>query len=373
MNKKYEVGLVTYHKALSYGACLQAYATAYVIENKLNCYVEFIDYENEFESRQKGWKFLFQGSFKEIIMTLIKRILFKNEKYKKRAFNQFLKYQKLSNIHSSQIQDLNNLSYDILVVGSDQVWNPKISNGIDDVFLLNFGITKKRISYSSSMGGYILSSQDQDYFKEALSYFDYISVREEHTRRQLDSLIDKNIKLLLDPTLLISGNEWRKIVSSENIEYQFEKNKYILAFTIGEIGEETINAYSHFSKKLGLPIYRIMLNTYKPQGIDKVIPGATPYEFIYLIDNAKFVITNSFHGTAFSINLNTPFVQIPVKNNNQRMSELLNLVGLSQQTLNDSNFDNIEMNIDFTQANAILETKRNNDLKWLMEVFNDKK
>ncbi len=369
MHKKYKVGIVTYHKALSYGACLQAFATSYVITNKMNCIAEFIDYENKFESRQKGWGFLIKGSPKEVVMTLVKRILFKNEKCKKRAFLDFLKYQELSSVHTNVIDDLNYLKYDILVVGSDQVWNPKISNGIDDVFLLDFGKTSKKISYSSSMGGYILNEDEKRHFKNKLSHFDYISVREKHTKNQISSLVNKNIRILLDPTLLISGHEWRQIVSQHTIHYKFEKNKYILAFTIGEIGEEIINAYNYFSKKLGLPIYRIMLNTYKPEGIDKVISGATPYEFIDLIDNARFVITNSFHGTAFSINLNTSFVQIPVKNNNQRMSELLNFVGLKEQSLIENDFSNIRFEIDFDEVNKKLDKKRNDDLNWLMEVF----
>lgn len=369
MHKKYKVGIVTYHKALSYGACLQAFATFYVITNKMNCYAEFIDYENKFESRQKGWNFLIKGSPKEIIMTIIKRILFKNEKCKKRAFLEFLKYQELSSVHTNFIEDLNCLKYDILVVGSDQVWNPKISNGIDDVFLLDFGKTSKKVSYSSSMGGYVLNKDDKRHFKSKLNHFDYISVREKHTEKQISSLVNKDIRILLDPTLLISGHEWRQIANQHIIHYKFKKNKYILAFTIGEIGEEIVTAYNYFSKKLGLPIYRIMLNTYKPKGISKVISGATPYEFIDLIDNARFVITNSFHGTAFSINLNTPFVQIPVKNNNQRMSELLNFVGLKNQSLMKKNFSNIRTEIDFEEINKKLDDKRSSDLNWLMGVF----
>ena len=368
MRKKNTVGLVTYHKALSYGACLQAYATAYVIENKLDCEVEFIDYENTYESRQKNWGFLKDGSFKEIVMTLAKRFIFKNEKCKNRAFEDFLKYQHLSSIHTTNINDLNSLDYDILVVGSDQVWNSNISNELDGVFLLDFAQPRKRISFASSMGGYTFNQSEKNYFQKCISQFNHISVREEYTRQQVQELTNKDIRILLDPTLLISGDSWRKMLEQQRIYYKYPKNSYILAFTIGVIDENVIKSYAYYSKKLKSPIYRIMLNTHKPHGIDKVISGATPYEFIELIDNAKFVITNSFHGTAFCINMNTPFVQIPVKNNNQRMSELLNFVGLSQQALT-NDFDSISTEVDFSKSNEILSLKREDDLKWLEEVF----
>lgn len=208
------------------------------------------------------------------------------------------------------------------------------------------------------MGGYIISKQEKNVFRELLSKYDYISVREKFTKDQIEGIVDKNIYTILDPTLLIDATEWREIVvdNKKYIKYKFIPKSYILAFTIGSNHTNESELFKRYSYKYKLPVYKIMLNTFKPKGIDKVIPGANPYEFIDLIDNAAFVITNSFHGTAFSLNLNTPFVQIPVEGNNQRMQELLELVKWDE-TMN------------FENTNKIIKQKREDDIKWLKNAL----
>lgn len=207
-------------------------------------------------------------------------------------------------------------------------------------------------------GGYIISKQEKNVFRELLSKYDYISVREKFTKNQIEGIVDKNIYTILDPTLLIDATEWREIVvdNKKYIKYKFIPKSYILAFTIGSNHTNESELFKRYSEKYKLPVYKIMLNTFKPKGIDKVIPGANPYEFIDLIDNAAFVITNSFHGTAFSLNLNTPFVQIPVEGNNQRMQELLELVKWDE-TMN------------FENTNKIIKQKREDDIKWLKNAL----
>ena len=205
---------------------------------------------------------------------------------------------------------------------------------------------------------YIISKQEKNVFRELLSKYDYISVREKFTKNQIEGIVDKNIYTILDPTLLIDATEWREIVvdNKKYIKYKFIPKSYILAFTIGSNHTNESELFKRYSEKYKLPVYKIMLNTFKPKGIDKVIPGANPYEFIDLIDNAAFVITNSFHGTAFSLNLNTPFVQIPVEGNNQRMQELLELVKWDE-TMN------------FENTNKIIKQKREDDIKWLKNAL----
>lgn len=313
--------------------------------------VYLIDYVNEYEARQKSWQFIFKGTIKEIAATMIKRVLFRNEFYKKRAFNEFICNEKVIPFDSVD-------KCSVLISGSDQIWNGKISNGIDRHFLLDFGNAIRKISIASSMGGYIISKQEKNVFRELLSKYDYISVREKFTKNQIEGIVDKNIYTILDPTLLIDATEWREIVvdNKKYIKYKFIPKSYILAFTIGSNHTNESELFKRYSEKYKLPVYKIMLNTFKPKGIDKVIPGANPYEFIDLIDNAAFVITNSFHGTAFSLNLNTPFVQIPVEGNNQRMQELLELVKWDE-TMN------------FENTNKIIKQKREDDIKWLKNAL----
>lgn len=223
------VGIITYHKSLSYGACLQAIATQECVRKLMNSdEVYLIDYVNEYEARQKSWQFIFKGTIKEIAATMIKRVLFRNEFYKKRAFNEFICNEKVIPFDSVD-------KCSVLISGSDQIWNGKISNGIDRHFLLDFGNAIRKISIASSMGGYIISKQEKNVFRELLSKYDYISVREKFTKNQIEGIVDKNIYTILDPTLLIDATEWREIVvdNKKYIKYKFIPKSYILAFTIG--------------------------------------------------------------------------------------------------------------------------------------------
>lgn len=211
------VGIITYHKSLSYGACLQAIATQECVRKLMNSdEVYLIDYVNEYEARQKSWQFIFKGTIKEIAATMIKRVLFRNEFYKKRAFNEFICNEKVIPFDSVD-------KCSVLISGSDQIWNGKISNGIDRHFLLDFGNAIRKISIASSMGGYIISKQEKNVFRELLSKYDYISVREKFTKNQIEGIVDKNIYTILDPTLLIDATEWREIVvdNKKYIKYKF--------------------------------------------------------------------------------------------------------------------------------------------------------
>lgn len=172
--------------------CLQAIATQECVRKLMNSdEVYLIDYVNEYEARQKSWQFIFKGTIKEIAATMIKRVLFRNEFYKKRAFNEFICNEKVIPFDSVD-------KCSVLISGSDQIWNGKISHGIDRHFLLDFGNAIRKISIASSMGGYIISKQEKNVFRELLSKYDYISVREKFTKNQIEGIVDKNIYTILD-------------------------------------------------------------------------------------------------------------------------------------------------------------------------------
>lgn len=359
------IKLVTYHNALSYGACLQAYATVKVLE-KTGGRVEVIDFENLYEARQKEAGFLKYGSAKEIIATLVKRIFFKNEKCKKRAFGEFKKRYILTPKKYHTVAEMKDLSADVFVVGSDQVWNPEISGALEPAFFLDFGTANKRISLSSSMGSYCFNREEQAYVKTKLEAFTAISVRENHAKQQVaDAGIDKDVRVTLDPTLLIDANAWREFYQKKQ-SYAESDKKYILAFVIGyHKQEEVAEIFKYYSDKLGLPVWRIMLNTLKTKNVNKVIAGATPEEFVELIDHAAFVITDSFHGTAFSINMQTPFALL-TNTNPARMVELLNKCNMSDRMIKEGYYPPVD-GCDFKDAQQYLLSKRNEDIVWVKE------
>jgi hypothetical protein len=358
-----DVKLITFHKSLSYGGCLQAYATVRILES-LGCDVTVIDFENPYEARNRNGELKIYGTYKERFISLIKEIFFKNQSMKEKAFGAFTQiYPNMTTKHYNNVSEMDDIFADVLVVGSDQVWNGKITNNIEPAFFLNFGSAKKRISFSSSMGSYQLSIREKEQVKGMLKNFTSISTREEFARKQIQTLTSKEVKILLDPTLLIDKDSWIK--DSANMENGYVKGSYILAFVINEHKENIAEIFKKYKRKLGLPIYRIRLNTYRSRGEDRVIAGPTPLEFIRLISNAYFVITDSFHGTAFSINLNVPFAFIRVENNNDRMQELLKHCSLEDRTIRKDYIP--ETTCDFTTANSYLEEQRRDNIEWLRE------
>ena len=175
--KSEKIGIVTIHTDFNYGAVLQAIATQKIFE--INGYdAEIIDYRNKFIDQQSKIMYKQDNKIKGYLITLIRNTIFGRYHYYKKAIKDLDLYRKKSFKRYYTISDLNNTNYDILVAGSDQLWNPVISNGIDPVFLLDFGKPKKRISIATSMGSYRLKENDLNVFKDSLKKFSSISVRE---------------------------------------------------------------------------------------------------------------------------------------------------------------------------------------------------
>lgn len=356
-----EILLITYHNALSYGACLQTIATVKVLEQYGHC-VTVIDFQNEYEARQKKLSFFKYGSAKEIVTSCVKRIFFHYDKYKKRAFEDVIKHYKMTEQKYSSIEEMHSLRAEIFVVGSDQVWNSKISGILEKAFLLDFGIAQKRISFSSSMGNYVFTEEEKEYVSKRLNEFTTIGVRENYTKNQIETLTNKEIHVMLDPTLMTTNSEWKNFYKKNNMKIKEEK--YILAFVICNHKEDISEIYKYYKTEMKLPVLKIMLNTYKNKGVDKVIAGPTVEEYIQLIDNAELVITDSFHGLAFSINMETPFVLVPVENGSVRMFELLKNTQLESRIYKKNYYPDFRT-IDFRRSREYLDKKRIEDSEWI--------
>lgn len=355
------IKLITYHDAWSYGACLQTIATTKVLES-LGHAVEVINYHNPYESRYRNGNLLRYTSLREFLKIIIKKFFFQSSKYSERAFGNVGKDYILLTKRYDNLNDLLTLRADVLAVGSDQVWNPSISNGIDPAFFLDFGKAERRISIASSMGDHVFSEREKKYVYERLKSFSSISVREQYAKDQIKTLTNKTIKILLDPTLLVSNEFWRNHFA-KCYPKQLPKEGYILVFVLSEHFELSHILYE-YKKKMNLPVYRIMINTYRTKGVDHVIPGPSLEEFVDLIDRATLVITDSFHGTAFSINMRTPFIFLLRKDNNARMIELLQQTGLESRVFSMEKPPE-PMECNFKIAEDFLQCKRKEDINWL--------
>ncbi len=323
-----KIGLVTFHRSNSYGACLQAFATIEFLKD--NGYdAEIIDYTNSYEQRFQKLFYSEDGSLSGYVKSLIKDIFLRKRHYSRMAFGQWEKIYPLSKQRYHSKEELRNVSYDALIVGSDQVWNREITKESDDVFLLQFGKTEKRISVASSMGSSILNEEEKVLFKNALETFTSISIREEQGKKQLKPLTDKPIKVLMDPTFFLTGTEWFTKLGSKS-QYKDKKEKYILTFFVAPNNtyKEKVQGYADL---LNLPVWSIQSTKIKRVNSARCILGATIDDFIALISNAELVITDSFHGAALSLNLGKNFVSIKNVGNPIRVVALLNELGISER------------------------------------------
>lgn len=358
--------IITYHNSYSYGACLQAYASQAVLE-KLGYKVQFVDYHNPHEDDSLGksaWSLLAKGNVKGAMSTGLRNIL-GYRRYTLKAFAAYHKTVPKTVKCSRSLGDFQDLASGLLVVGSDQMWNAAISGGLDPAFMLDFGQAEKRISLATSMGSYVFTDADKKLARRCLSRFDAISVRERHAKEQVDSVTGGDAFIYLDPTLMLTGDDWRSFARKPK---GAGDERYLLVFTVDNRPERAWKVWDHHARELGVPVYRMANNRVPVSRVDKTLRGMTPQEFVWLIDHATYVVTDSFHGTALSLNLATPFTVIPNKQgNNVRMTELLASVGLADR-FDDLSGSGCSSAVDFTAASRRLKSRRNECLDWIAKV-----
>ena len=329
---KKRIGIITMHKVWNVGSALQAYATQKSIEN-LGHSSELIDYKYPNIEHRAA-----QGNIKEakdlnikgllrMIAQKIKRTITrpKVNLYQK-FYNDFFKCSDKTYDTRCSLSETPPL-YDIYMTGSDQVWNPKYI-GYDTNYFLDFAPEeKKKISYASSFSSKNIPSHLYNIYSEKLSKYDNISVRESSAQAIVKKMTGKNASVVCDPTLLLNNDDWMQIANTSTVKPQ---ESYILVYVLGYAYNPYPEIYNYIERviaELRLPV--IYLNTipgrlkgkYKQINID----NWGPVEFLHLVKNAKFIVTDSFHGTAFALNFGTPFISC-VKSKDSSDSRMLDLL-----------------------------------------------
>lgn len=257
-------------------------------------------------------------------------------------------------------------SFDYLVVGSDQVWNPATS--LDDLMVLRYFNNPNKIAFSASIGTYELSSNAKKIFRKSLNDFKAISVRENEAKAMLkDCKISHEITTLIDPTMILSKDEWNKLSKRPK---QFEKKNadYILIYYLGTLSDSTKKDIYDFAINNGLKV----INIYDKK--DKYITS-DPSEFLFLEKNAKLIFTDSFHSAVFGIIFNTPIMvgsRNGAKTNmNSRIDTLLSKFGLEDRrytgTISKECFK-----CNYNYANEILKKERKLAMNFLKKALDIK-
>lgn len=215
-------------------------------------------------------------------------------------------------------------------MGSDQIWNPKITKGFDPIYFGNFDFQKgerKYISYAASMEAKTLNEESINFYLKELNNFDSLSVRETRLAELLQPLTTKKIKIVLDPTLLADINIWNRITSQPSI-----KGKYVLVYQV-RYNKDTLRVAYNIANQINALVIEITANTTIRFNRNK-LQTSSPEEFLGLIKNAACVVTTSFHGTAFSIIFNRPFYCLHLGDGaDTRSQSLLKFIGLSDRMI----------------------------------------
>lgn len=321
------IGILTFHNACNYGAFLQAKSLSEFIDEMDDAEAYVIDYKNNKITEDYSVASVFD--FKQGLRTTLLKILRLRDIMKRnRIFHDFQQ----NTFKYVDLEKSSDFKMDKVIVGSDQVWNLSLTDS-DLNYFLPFVKPEARVSYAASVGENAVNI-DRDLFKSQLSTFSAISVRENDLRNVINSLGIKNKACTcIDPVFLKDQLSWRQYANDVDLPI---KDPYMVVFIMGvsKQADYMVNRAIEISETSGNKLILVgdQERWYKYRNV-KHFGVATPKEFIKLIDGANCVFTNSFHATAFSIILNSPFyVEMNIKNST-RIESLLSLAGLESRAM----------------------------------------
>lgn len=384
-----KVGLINYHFVYNYGAVLQCTALKEAIES-LGHNVIVIDYR-PFSQQQYYLPYpnvlkcakVAYNKFPE--KSILKRayiavkwfvhviILYKKAKYRKLLEKKFSSYvnQYLNlTCRYNTIEDIRNNppEADAYVCGSDQLWNPNVTWGLDAAYFLNFGNKQKRIAYAVSpcqLDIHEYSEKLQGWCKN----LDAISLRETEKRDELESLLKRSISVCIDPTLLLTADQYKKF--EEEINGLPEQYILVYAFCDEDKNKLLKSTLTSIYREKKIEIIDVSIDNIQWDLPVTKKNDSTPGEFLFYFKNAAYIITNSFHGTVFSIIYHRKFLSVTKHGTASRMAELLKKLYLENhmvRNLSEINHENLEHH-DYLKADKSLQKLKTESLEYLMSTL----
>ncbi len=375
-----KVGLITYYGD-NYGGVLQAYALQQMVKaNGMDCQL----ISNDFLYQSSGSRTL-KSKLSNLAAAIKnpREYLAKRKTYHQNAALTAAKareFEKFRQAHLSIHQTgytsyeqyvSNPPAFDVYLCGSDQIWNPNLycENGF---YFGGFAAEQTPVvSYASSIGIASVNKKQAAFMAPLLNRLDMISTREQTGAEIVDAISEKTAKVVLDPTLLLDGEDWSKVAAPRLIE-----EPYVFCYLFGE-REYIAEMKKQVKEMTGMKLVCIPYVARELDCDDEKVFDAGPAEFISLIKHASLVLTDSFHATAFSINLKTPFISLcrfdksDKKGMNDRLVTILNLVGLSDRLVdaNDGVSKEFMYDVDFEKAYRLLNEKRAIDRQFLTDAL----
>lgn len=267
------------------------------------------------------------------------------------------------------INNLNLSNFDAFIVGSDQVWRPRYSHGrLDDMFLcFSEGMRVKRIAYAASFGteNWEFNEEQTNKYRHFISLFNAISVREDSAIELCQRYFKKDAVHVLDPTMLLTKDDYLKIILPTKTK---ESSKYLFYYILDN-NEKKEQIVKEYAERLHLNTITVRAKNESSKEIKQRIQPPLE-DWLAAISKADYVITDSFHGTVFSIIFNRPFTVILNKERGStRIDSLLKCFNLENRLYKAVN--NVNTAIDWNKVNFILSAKRKMSTDFLIKYLNE--
>ena len=367
-----KIAIFTVFRNTNYGAVLQSYASTTILKRLTGAEVFLVDYIRNQNTNLMHNGFIYYGKHgkKSINGKSIKKFVNSITNYagtaaRTRVFLHFIEntlpvYPKQFFTGDKIILD----GFDYYYLGSDQIWNPDIMRDFHDAY---FGITetkpKKIIAYAPSLGRITFSKDEQAILQEKLKNIDALSCREVDSCKYLEELTGKEVRCVVDPTLLLDREDWQQI-SDTNTKLP---DKYVLVYSL-RFDRQLMNAAQKKANEIGVKV--VLLGTGKGKPDKSIIYKRAfgPAQFITTINKASYVYTDSFHGTVFSILFGKQFVVRANGEKGQRMESLCGLLGLKHRSFRDiQDIPDIDEMINYDTVYGRLAALREQSIQYLKE------
>lgn len=370
-----KIGIITQHRVRHFGSVLQAYALQrflfnHGLDNEIIDYV----YPNK-KHRHVSWK-------KKIKLFLVslKRGL-KRKDVESSSLNKLSKIEQFiedglikseEKFESCSALRNNCPKYDVYLTGSDQVWNTQYLRGDTSFFFSWLSKGEKKVSYASSFGKFKLEGRLAKKWLSNLESYRAISVRETNAAKIIKEYTGLSTLVVLDPTLLLDRSDWLTFAELKAPQ----RKKYVLVYLLTYVWNPIEYAEKLLTQIIANTEYDVIVIepesiTYAHRGW-KYVADPSPADFIRLFAEASVIVTNSFHGTAFAVNLQTPFYSILKANrdNDDRIASLLHNVGILEDVNSKSEEDTTIVYFDnFDKIDIKLQQLRENSTKFLLEAI----
>ena len=361
-----KVGILTFPNSVSYGACLQMIALQNTV-HRLGHDVEIINYHNPYMKAEKHTA-KGRNPLKRALQRRVRLLLHHRLYARFRRFEQ----QQVTYYPARAFTDKNRLTdvgqrYDAVICGSDQVWSPYITN-TDISYFLNFCDEQtKRVAYAPSFGVETFPQGFEALIAPELQKFHALSARELPGKLLVERLTGRETALVTDPTWLVDAADWAAMEQP----HPAATGDYVLYFVVNQ-SKELLQQCKNFAKSHGLKVVVIGGNPIQAaKNKDTSLTYAMdvgPEQWLYLLHHARYVFTNSFHGTAFSVLFERDvYVQIP-GHNGSRLRQVLESFGMEDREIRDGEALT-EKAVDYQQARHVFAQLKEQSIAYLQNAL----